>query len=95
MDNYLRGKLQSEIINHFASKAAFWSNIFIASLILSLIGLFKLLPSEFDENTLVFIPIFFLILSLFVAIHYWRIQYDVVMKTFLAVYNIDVKPRKA
>lgn len=94
MDNYLRSKPQSEIINHFASKAAFWSNIFIASLVLSIIGLSKIIPSEFDRIILIFIPLLSLLVSLFAATHYWRIQYDVVMKTFLAIYNIDGKLQK-
>lgn len=94
MDNYLRSKPQSEIINHFASKAAFWSNIFVASLILILIDLFNLIPSKFNGENLVWVPSAFLLMSLLAAGHYWRIQYDVVMKTFLAIYKIDVKLHK-
>lgn len=84
MDNYLRAKSYNGTSENFAAKTAFWSNISIASMGLTIILFFN---KTIDERVIYLLLIS--IFSLFLSWQYWQNQYDVVMKTFIAVIIID------
>lgn len=89
IDNYLRGKPQSVIINHFAAKAAFWSNIFWGTIIM------VFYYSFFYSN--IFVQLSCILGFLFaynMSKEYWISQYDVVMKTFFMVVVWDKEKSK-
>lgn len=98
MDNYLRGKMQSVIIDHFSAKAAFWSNIFWALLFLAVISVVKiityiLLYQSLEPSSIIIAisAVIMVPLSYSVSKEYWSSQYDVVMKTFIMVVALDLK----
>lgn len=85
MDSYLRAKAYNETTERFAAKSAFWSNIALASFLLFIIMLFK------QMCLFSIIPLIFSFVSLFFSVVYWRDLYDVIMKTFIAILQIDRK----
>jgi len=84
MDNYLRGRgTVSFIVEHFSARFAFWSNIFVGTLLLITI-LFLNKPPDCPYEWFMAILVF----SGWASMEYLRILYDSILKTFISVVKL-------
>lgn len=86
MNNFIEGKIgRASLVNHFSSRAAFWSNILWGALFL---GIMTFIQKKF---------LWFLILDLVflfsygLSVNYLKRTYDVVLKTFLILLKLKKK----
>ncbi len=88
MDNYLRATEKASTPIHFSSRFAFWSNLFMASVIY----LFFLNVNLPATAYLLGITQFVLFFSLILALFHFYAYYDVVLKSFITIrYLYDKK----
>ncbi|MBI4097665.1 MAG: hypothetical protein HY426_01365 [Candidatus Levybacteria bacterium] len=84
MDNFLRAKKFKSTTEHFAAKSAFWSNICIGTFIIILL----IVPIHYGYCLFLGLVVFVLFTYLF-SRHYYILQYDVVIKTFVSVIKLE------
>ncbi len=96
MDNYVRGESQGALVNHFAGKAALWSNLLWASVATFIVACWEVVPNFFSCNNvdsmktviLAISPII-IVLSYHMSLSHWESQYSTVLKTFLIIIRLD------
>lgn len=93
MDNYLRAAQFKSTTEHFAAKSAFWSNILLVSIAILATVCYFGLPACF--NWIKFVLFLLIPFSYCVSRVYYKSQYDVVIKSFLTVVQIDKQEKRS
>ncbi|MBI2314772.1 hypothetical protein HYU93_01805 [Candidatus Daviesbacteria bacterium] len=88
MHNYLVAEHKDKQVDFYMGRIAFWANIYYGTLILMIVSLFLQRWEIF-----LFLLGFAVFNRCFAYHEYLRIQYDVVLKTFILVYKHDLKTR--
>lgn len=91
MDNYLSAKNKQGYVNHFNSLHAFWANIMLGSIIISLALLYKIIfipcfcsnESMTREIVAAVALLFIAVLARHMFIEFLKNSFDVVLKTFV------------
>lgn len=88
MDNYLSLNGGGRLLTHFASRLAYWSNLFWVSLIIIILTLLKYI----NDPIIITCAMLGLLVSAYVSCIHLKNQYDIILKSFLSYVVIENKP---
>lgn len=87
MDNYISLSGGGRLLPHFASRLAYWFNLFWASLIIVVLSLSRMI----NDTLITFLGIAFLILTAYETYIHLKNHYDILLRSFISHIKIDKK----
>lgn len=91
MDNYISLGGGGRLLTHFASRLAYWSNLFWISLITIILALFRII----DDVMIIFSSTILLLITAYEAYTHLKNHYDILLKSFVSLVEIDKNKTKS